>query len=169
MGYIKDLEHANDSVLTLKTPAYMLGGSSIGIDSKNTIWFIYSKTPPRSLSYMYADFDTVWLLKFIDPTLEDRETVFLPNKFLLSQNYPNPFNPSTTIQYDILTGIHVTLKVYDVLGREVVTLVDRFETAGYKSVTLDATGLPSGVYFYRIFMNSETKTFIDVKKMIVIK
>lgn len=73
-----------------------------------------------------------------------------PLRFALSQNYPNPFNPLTTIQYDIPSQAHVTLHLYDMLGRRVQVLVDQDQRAGTHSVVLDATHLASGVYFYRL-------------------
>jgi photosystem II stability/assembly factor-like uncharacterized protein len=91
----------------------------------------------------------------------------LPNSFTLAQNYPNPFNPSTTIQFAIPAGTHTytSLRVYDLLGREVATLVDGMEEAGYKSVEFDASALSSGVYFYRL----QAGSFSDVKKLSVVK
>ncbi len=74
----------------------------------------------------------------------------IPDDFTLSQNYPNPFNPSTAISYQLPTQSHVVLKVYDVLGREVMTLVDQVEEPGNRSVNLHAQRLASGVYYYRI-------------------
>jgi len=75
---------------------------------------------------------------------------FVPKTFALAQNYPNPFNPSTTISYQLPTQGHVTLKVYDVLGREVATLVSGELRAGEQEVTFDGHGLATGVYFYRL-------------------
>ncbi len=89
----------------------------------------------------------------------------VPSLFLLQQNYPDPFNPTTLISYQLPKASHVRLVVYDMLGREVRTLVNENSEAGFKSVTFDAGGLPSGLYFYRI----SAGTFSDVKKMILIK
>ncbi|KAF0149137.1 MAG: hypothetical protein FD143_2777 [Ignavibacteria bacterium] len=97
------------------------------------------------------------------------ETV--PNNYALDQNYPNPFNPSTIISYKLQAASHVTLKVYDVLGREVVTLVDEFKQAGTYKATFDtrhaelSQSIPSGIYFYRLTAGSFTET----KKMTLMK
>ena len=83
----------------------------------------------------------------------------------LLQNYPNPFNPSTTITYVLGERGHVMLKVFDLLGREIATLVDRVEEPGYKSVRFDAGTLSSGMYFYRL----QTGTFAQTRKLLVVK
>jgi hypothetical protein len=93
----------------------------------------------------------------------------LPDKFGLSQNYPDPFNPVTTIQYQLPQVAHVTLKIYNVLGQEVVTLADDVEAAGYKSVVWNATNVASGVYFCRITATSGQTIFVDVRKMLAMK
>jgi hypothetical protein len=93
------------------------------------------------------------------------QTPELPREFTLSQNYPNPFNPTTTIKYDLPIDAHVTLKLYDVLGREVLTLVNEQAKAGYHSTTLDASRLSSGVYFYRI----QAGQFSQTKKLILVR
>ena len=80
-------------------------------------------------------------------------------------NYPNPFNPTTIIQYNVLSFGKVVLKVYDLLGREVATLVDKQQNAGQYSVFFNASRLSSGVYFYKIQAGSYTET----KKMMLIK
>ena len=89
----------------------------------------------------------------------------VPEKFELSQNYPNPFNPSTKIKYQIATSNPVSLKVYDVLGNEVTTLVNEIQSAGNYEVTFDASSLSSGTYFYKL----QTGSFVETKKMILMK
>ena len=83
----------------------------------------------------------------------------------LEQNYPNPFNPSTTIKYQIPQSGLVTLKIYDVLGREVKTLINGYKQSGTYQITFNGNGLASGIYFYRLDANN----FISVKKMILMK
>jgi hypothetical protein len=89
----------------------------------------------------------------------------VPYSYRLGQNYPNPFNPATLIQYSLAEDTRVTLKVYDILGREVVTLVDEHQVAGLQSVRMDAGILAGGVYTYRLVADEYTET----KKMIVMK
>lgn len=89
----------------------------------------------------------------------------IPSSFALEQNYPNPFNPTTEIKYHIAERRHVSLKIFDTLGREVRTLVDEVEEAGVKSVRFDARRLPSGEYTYRLTAG----TFVDVKRMVLVK
>lgn len=89
----------------------------------------------------------------------------LPDGYKLYQNYPNPFNPTTKIQFSLQKAGFVTLRVYDVVGREVSTLVSEYKNIGTYIVDFDASGLPSGVYFYRI----ESNGFSDVKKMLLLK
>jgi hypothetical protein len=89
----------------------------------------------------------------------------IPKEFSLSQNYPNPFNPVTVIRYQLPVNSFVTLKVFDLLGREIATLVNSEQEAGYKSVNFDASKLSSGIYIYKLVAGS----FIDVKKMLLLK
>ena len=91
--------------------------------------------------------------------------LYSPNEFVLDQNYPNPFNPSTIISFSVPQSSFVTLKVYDVLGNEVSTLVNETKEAGKYNVSFDAAGLSNGVYFYSI--NSDN--FTSTKKMILMK
>ena len=89
----------------------------------------------------------------------------IPTRFELYQNYPNPFNPATTIKYDIAKATNVRISIYDVLGREVLILVNEFKKAGYYEVKLDGSSLSTGVYFYKI----EAGTYVDTKKMVLVK
>jgi hypothetical protein len=96
--------------------------------------------------------DLIWqkLNQAICNQTEVSETFSGPQGFGLMQNYPNPFNPSTQIGFQVADYGLVTLKVYDVLGREVATLVNEGLKAGSHQTTFDATGLASGVYLYRL-------------------
>jgi len=85
--------------------------------------------------------------------------------FHLHPNYPNPFNPSTKISWQLPVGSHQTLKIYDVLGNEVATLVDEYKPAGRYEVNFDASGLSSGVYFYQL----RTENFVETRKMILLR
>jgi len=110
----------------------------------------------------------------IPVTVED-ET--LPSQFHLEQNYPNPFNPSTTIRFTISESDLVTLKVYDVLGNEIITLINEQKPPGEYEVEFNSTGLnhqslPSGIYFYRIQVypaNGGAGNYIETKKMVLLR
>jgi len=94
-----------------------------------------------------------------------QQIVTLPMEFALEQNYPNPFNPTTQINYSVKEAGLVTLKVYDILGKEIANLVNENKEAGNYSVNFDASQLPSGVYIY----NMQSGSFVSSKKMILIK
>jgi hypothetical protein len=85
--------------------------------------------------------------------------------FALLQNYPNPFNPSTAISYRLPVSSQVTLKVYDILGTEIETLVNEEKPAGSYEIEFNAVGLSSGIYFYKL----QAGSFIQTKKMILLK
>ena len=95
----------------------------------------------------------------ITDVLQDRfGSAITPNNFLLEQNYPNPFNPTTMIKYQLPKSSYVTLKVFDLLGREISVLVYGLKEAGFHEVSLDGSQLTSGVYFYRLQAGQFTKT-----------
>ncbi|VAX17754.1 hypothetical protein MNBD_IGNAVI01-2056, partial [hydrothermal vent metagenome] len=129
--------------------------------------------------YLFVGMDVAGLFRSVEKIVTDvNENTEYPTKFALSQNYPNPFNPSTVIKYSIPTppqpsssqgeGVRegfVTLKIYDILGREVATLVNKEQKPGSYKVEWDATNEPSGVYFYRL----NTGNFVETKKMILLR
>lgn len=89
----------------------------------------------------------------------------IPAEYVLEQNYPNPFNPATTIRYSMSEASFATIKVYDILGNEVETLVNEEQSAGSYEVDFDASGLSSGMYFYKI----QAGSFTETKKMLLLK
>jgi hypothetical protein len=105
---------------------------------------------------------------FVNVTLtgvDEQQASLIPDTYVLNQNYPNPFNPSTTIRYALPNAGQTTLKVYNLLGQEMATLVNGVMTAGVHSVNFNASSLSSGVYFFRI----ESGSFRAVKKMMLVK
>ena len=119
------------------------------------------------LQYLHNSFwgsDVTLHYKSYDQLVGVKESK-LPFGFELHQNYPNPFNPETTISYKVQAASQVSLKVFDVLGREVATLVNEFQQPGSYVKTLHATSLPSGIYFYRL----QAGSFISTKKMILLQ
>ena len=104
--------------------------------------------------------DTIWLTG-IKPVSSK-----ILNKYVLYQNYPNPFNPKTNIKYQITNTGYVKLKVYDILGRDIFTIVNRKQAAGTFQIDFSGISLYSGIYFYSLFVNDQ---LIDTKKMILIK
>ena len=96
----------------------------------------------------------------------DEVEIVTPNNFELFQNYPNPFNPSTKISYSIIqAGLVFTLKIYDVLGTEIETLVNEEKPTGTYELNWNAANLPSGIYFYRL----QAGSFVQTRKMILLK
>jgi hypothetical protein len=93
------------------------------------------------------------------------EETIIPSRAKLLQNYPNPFHPSSTIEYHLPAKAFVTLKVYNLLGQEVATLVNQKQEAGSYQVQFDGRGLASGMYFYRL----QAGDFVDTKKLLLLK
>jgi hypothetical protein len=118
----------------------------------------------------YADYNIISTdqnvyLHAIDTETKIENNDLIPENYSLSQNYPNPFNPATTINYQIPLAGHVSLKVYDILGREVATLVNEEISAGNYEIKFDGSHLSSGVYFYTL----QSGSFNETKKLILIK
>ena len=89
----------------------------------------------------------------------------IPSSFSLSQNYPNPFNPTTNIKFDIAKNGFASIKIYDILGKEVATLVNENLKSGTYEVTFDGSDLSSGTYFYQLRVSD----FVETKRMVLIK
>ena len=128
----------------------------------------------ESLEYTTSNFENTYLAAFAEglnyifndlPTGSEENLSTVPKEYQLEQNYPNPFNPSTTIKFTISDLRFTTLKVYDLLGREIATLVNEEKPVGSYEVKLDATSLPSGIYFYRL----QAGSFVETKKMVLMK
>jgi hypothetical protein len=132
-------------------------------------------TEPKSYSFTDEDVSTgiyKYRLKQIDfdgtftySSEIEVEVDFSPKEFVLYQNYPNPFNPNTVISYQLPVTSNVNLKVYDILGNEVATLVNEEKQPGVYEVEFDASSLASGMYLYKL----QAGTFVQTKKMILLK
>ncbi|MBC8041864.1 MAG: T9SS type A sorting domain-containing protein [Rhizobacter sp.] len=105
-----------------------------------------------------------WQVDFTPLSIKQTDNA-TPQSFALGQNYPNPFNPSTTIKYQLASAGTVSLKVFDVLGREVETLVQAKQPAGTYEAAFNAAKLSSGIYFYQLRAGS----FNETKKMMLVK
>lgn len=103
-----------------------------------------------------------------DP-LGTEEDATLPRVARLYDNYPNPFNPRTTIRYDLPEKGLVSLKVFNILGEEISTIVNGFEGAGVKSVDFESSDLPSGLYIYRLMISTGSASFSESRKMLVVR
>lgn len=109
--------------------------------------------------YVWDEYAAAWQTTSIQPAIG------VPARTGLSQNFPNPFNPATTITYNLQNSAEVTLSVYDILGREVAVLMREKKTPGTHEVKFDGSGLPSGVYFYRL----QAGDFMATRKLILLR
>jgi len=149
---------ASDGRVTLTVDGTALGSYKFSAVKSGLVGCGYTKSN--------SDFDNFCVQasagKLVD---EPVVTVVLPETFILGQNYPNPFNPQTNIDYALPVEGLVRMDVYNMLGQLVTTLVDEYQPAGIYSVSWDASGMPTGVYFYRI----NAGQFTAVKKMVLVK
>jgi len=135
------------------------------VPSGGTVDFTHEIFDNTGGSHPNDGFDaTVYTLDFTNIVSVKSDDLF-PEKYVLGQNYPNPFNPTTTISYAIPKNSYVSLKVFDVLGNEVQTLVNESQNIGKYTVTFNADGITSGIYFYKL----ETDNFVATKKLILLK
>ena len=153
---------AHPPILELDPPLTMNAGDKIKLTTT------YKNTTNRTIEFGPLSSDEMQFVFYtyftgqISP-VNDNEPV--PIMFELVQNYPNPFNPTTSIQYSVISHQFVSLKVYDVLGKEIATLVNEYKAAGKHQAVFDARQIPSGVYFYQM----EAGDFRQTKKMVLMR
>jgi photosystem II stability/assembly factor-like uncharacterized protein len=128
--------------------------------SVNNIYFLNSKT-----GWAVGSNGTIVNTNNGGITNVDDDTNLFPNLYLLKQNYPNPFNPTTIIEYSLSKGLNVKLIVFDILGRQIETLVDDFKQSGNYKVEFNADNLSSGIYFYKL----QTANYSETKKFLLLK
>jgi len=146
---------------TWETIGYVQGNGTTSIPQ--TYDFIDRNIQSGKYQYRLMQIDFNGNFEYFN--LNNEVVIGVPEKFNLSQNYPNPFNPTTTINYTLPKDGIVTLKIFDISGKEITTLVNDHKVSGYYSVDFNASALPSGVYFYRIQTGNNNET----KKMALIK
>jgi len=166
---------------TLVVSAIVTNGQGSLVDSVvfmhaagDTLWSAYTKIPDTIGTYdisvrtddatsgSYRRLPNVASFAIVT---DIEENPSLPDHFALEQNYPNPFNPSTTISYVLPVTSHVSLTVYDLLGREIAVLVNGVQQPGRRVAIWDASGIASGIYYYRLTAG----TFVAAKAMVVLK
>jgi endoglucanase len=166
-------------------PGLMAGGPDHGLDDAALAAAYTSATPPARCyldnqnSYASNEIAINWNAPLVfvsgffnESQLSSVKEDFpqLPNRFEMAQNFPNPFNPTTSITYRISTPSHVSLKVYDMLGREVRTLVDQRQNPGTYAVNFDGSRLASGAYLYKIdVVDAQGQRYAATKKLVLIK
>lgn len=159
--YTNDWEHP--ALLSLNTPMRFLAGDSIRLITT------YHNPTSELIQYGLRSTDEMQFLFYIaygdSPSEVEEAASELPRQFTLEQNYPNPFNPATEVRFNISEVSHVTLKVFDLLGREVATLVNEDLKAGLYKTKFDAGALASGMYFYRLTSGA----FSETKKMLLLR
>jgi len=158
-----------DSVLYADSAAQAFAGNHNSAAYYNKFWEIagnftiglFKKASNRLACVIYTE----WINAGGSPTGISNEDKVSLSDFQLNQNYPNPFNPTTKISWHTSIGSRQILKVYNMLGQEVITLIDRYEPAGNHEAEFDGKGLPSGMFIYKL----QSGSYSSVKKMILIK
>jgi hypothetical protein len=141
-------------------------GEVAGRGNSNTVVnYVFNDKDLKTGNYNYRLKQTDFNGNFTYHYLGNEVVIGNPSGFVLSQNFPNPFNPSTNIRYELPMAGNVTLKVYDMNGKEALTLADGFREAGYYTVQFNGNNLSSGVYYYRL----QAGNFVDMKKMLLVK
>lgn len=129
--------------------------------------FIDETVNPGRYNYRLKQIDYNGNFEYFN--LTDEISIGVPDKYFISQNYPNPFNPVTKIDYQLPYDGSVSLKIYDIMGREIAELINGNQTAGNFTVTFNASNMSSGIYFYQMIGEGNGQRFITTKKMILLK
>ncbi len=145
----------------------------ISVDYSGNV-YVMGESCLRGFDYYTKYWSIITTIKYTQtPTSVKQEIINHPKEYSLFQNHPNPFNPTTTIRYALPRESFVTLKIFNLLGQEVVTLVDEMKPMGEHQVQWQAGDLPSGVYLYRLEVhsldNKNSRSYEDIKKLILLK
>ena len=167
---VEDLN--GDTVFSTSSPVAARGDQTLqfkwriptGLSSSDSVLYAVID-PDNSIDELKEDNNTGWNRISLMNVTSVHPTTNTISSFELSQNYPNPFNPVTRINYQIPKFSHVTIKVYNILGQEIATLINEQKNAGHYSVDFNATRFASGVYFYRMQVGS----FVSTKKLLLLK
>ncbi|MBN1482162.1 T9SS C-terminal target domain-containing protein, partial [candidate division KSB1 bacterium] len=163
-AYIDGQLAAIDTLADIQFIALSEHAVNLGRDSENTDRLFMGQIDEAMIyNVVLTDEQIMQLYNIKSAVMNERNVA---NAFRLQQNYPNPFNPVTTISYTIPATLPVTLRVYDMLGKEVQTIVDEKQTIGRHSVSFDGSFLPSGIYFYKIQAGD---LLTEMKKMVLMK
>lgn len=141
------------------------GGANWNMDNTQYSWYDCFATYRSSKVWCGGSDGTMWYTLITGLVGIDPEYTNDPKQFVLYQNYPNPFNPSTLINYELRITNYVLIRVYDILGSEVATLIKKKQAPGKYSIEFDAANYPSGIYYYKIVSGN----FVAVRKMLLIK
>jgi hypothetical protein len=170
VAYIADGEHRlidgadNEITFSLAGPGLLSAERVQAVDGIAEVTYYPSGSGSVSITASADGLESATLNKVITGIAEG-DPFTLPDEFALRENYPNPFNPATTIRYELPVASRVSLKIFDILGREVAVLVDDYMSAGIYDVQFDASSLPSGLYIYRL----ETEGFNGNRRMMFVK
>lgn len=164
-GLTYELEYSNNPSFANSTVINNINTNHLSVSSLSGNTSYFWRVRSKNAGGNYSFHSNMGVFKVTEGATDVKETELVPERYSLSQNFPNPFNPTTVINYELPFSGNVSLRVYDVIGREVTTLVNETQQAGSYSVNFNASNLATGVYYYKISAGS----FVSVKKMILVK